>query len=129
MTEPRWLTREIVAVIHREQLVQFGGADGVRDEGLLESVLAKPINKFHYEPEAGLFAFAAAYCHGIVSNHPFVDGNKRTGLLATVAFLQINGYRLNPAQADEVAVILSLASGELAEEELARWIAANSSPV
>lgn len=128
MSEPRWLTRELVEALHDEQLAQFGGGEGVRDEGLLESALARPLNRFHYEPDSSVFDLAAAYCAGIVCNHPFVDGNKRTGLLAAVVFLHRNGYRLNPDQRDEVAVILALASGELEDAELATWLEANSSP-
>ncbi|PIW29329.1 MAG: type II toxin-antitoxin system death-on-curing family toxin [Rhodospirillales bacterium CG15_BIG_FIL_POST_REV_8_21_14_020_66_15] len=128
MSEPRWPTRDLVVALHDEQLALFGGGDGVRDEGLLESALARPLNRFHYEPDAPLFDLAAAYCAGIVCNHPFIDGNKRTGLLAAVVFLHRNGYRLNPDQRNEVAVILALASGQMEDAELAAWLKANSTP-
>lgn len=127
-TEPRWLTVEMVIAIHDEQLALFGGGEGLRDRGLLESALAKPLNRFAYEKDSDISRLAAAYCYGIVRNHPFVDGNKRTGLLAANAFLALNGSRFNPDQADEVAVILRLADGSLEEDALARWIGDNSQP-
>ncbi len=126
--EPRWLTIEIVIAIHDEQLALFGGGEGLRDRGLLESALAKPLNRFAYENDSDVSRLAAAYCYGIVRNHPFVDGNKRTGLLAANAFLALNGTRFNPDQADEVAVILRLAEGALEEDDLARWVGENSQP-
>jgi death-on-curing protein len=81
-----WLTKDMVDVFHRESLARFGGADGIRDQGLLESALARPENVHAYEPDADVFRLAAVYCHGIVKNHPFIDGNKRTGTLAAIAF-------------------------------------------
>lgn len=124
--EPKWLTLDMVLTIHDEQLARFGGGEGVRDLGLLESALARPANRFHYETETNIFELAAALGAGIVGNHPFVDGNKRTGLLSIQAFLFLNGWRLRPAQADEVRMILALAAGEVAEPGLGRWIAANA---
>jgi death-on-curing protein len=124
--EPKWLTLDIVLAIHDEQLAQFGGAEGLRDAGLLDSGLTRPVNRHHYDPDASLFELAAAYASGIVRNHPFVDGNKRTGLLAAHVFLHINGWHFDADQAEEVEMILALASGELEETELARWIERNS---
>lgn len=124
--EPKWLSADIVLAIHDEQMALFGGAEGVRDLGLLDSGLARPVNRYHYDPGASLFELAAAYCAGVIKNHPFVDGNKRTGLLALHAFLHLNGWRFDPDQAEEVQIILALASGELEEDELARWIERNS---
>ena len=121
----------MVLAIHDEQLAVFGGAKGLRDPGLLESALAKARNRYAYEGDAGegdagIFRLAAAYCAGIVRNHPFVDGNKRTGLLSLQAFLALNGYRFRPAQEDEVQIILGLAAGGVAETGFARWIAPNA---
>ncbi len=132
--EPKWLTTRMVLAIHDEQLAVFGGAQGLRDAGLLDRALAKARNRYEYEGDAGerdagIFRLAAAYCTGIVRNHPFVDGNKRTGLLSLQAFLALNGYRFRPAQEDEVEIIPGLAAGEVAETGLARWIAANAEPV
>jgi death-on-curing protein len=126
--EPKWLTRDMVLAIHDEQLAQFGGGEGMRDLGLLESALARPANRYQYEAEANIFELAAALGAGIVGNHPFVDGNKRTGVLSIQAFLVLNGWRFIPAQDDEVRTILALASGEVDESDLARWIEANAEP-
>jgi death-on-curing protein len=124
--EPKWLTLPMVLAIHDESLAAFGGAAGVRDPALLESALARPRNRWHYEPDASLAHLAAAYAYGIVRNHPFVDGNKRAGLLAVQAFLYLNDMRFDPEQVEEVRIFLALAAGELSEEGLARWVAANA---
>ncbi len=126
MAEPKWLPRDLILAIHDEQLAMFGGGTGIRDMGLLESALARPVNKFHYEPGTSLFDLAAPLGAGIIGNHPFVDGNKRTGLMAIRAFLRLNGWNFEPEQTDEVAMILGLAAGEVDEPELARWIEANT---
>ena len=123
--EPKWLTLDMVLAIHDEQLEIFGGAPGIRDRGLLESALARPMNRWSYDPGANVFELAAAYAFGIVRNHPFVDGNKRAGLLALQAFLFLNDWRFDPDQADEVKTILALAAGDVEEADLARWIEAN----
>jgi death-on-curing protein len=122
---PRWLTVQMVAAMHAEALADFGGAPGIRDAGLLERALARPRNLHNYADKPTDFALAAAYCAGIVKNHPFLDGNKRTGLLAAAAFLALNGHDFQPDEADTVTVILALAAGERDEGMLARWFAAN----
>jgi len=127
--EPKWLTLEMVLAIHDEQMALFGGGEGIRDLGLLESALTRPVNRHHYDPEANLSELAAAYCFGIVRNHPFVDGNKRTGLLSVPAFLGLIGFRFQPDQADEVQTMLKLAAGEMEEEALAHWIGGNSTHI
>jgi death-on-curing protein len=120
----------MVLALHDESAAQFGGASGVRDEGLLDSALARPRNLYAYEPDtATLPKLAAAYGSGIIRNHPFVDGNKRTGLLAMAVFLRLNGHELAPDEAQEVATIVELASGELSDESLVRWVEANTRPV
>jgi death on curing protein len=125
-----WLTKDMVDAFHRESLVRFGGGDGLRDAGLLESALARPENIVAYEPDADAFRLAAAYCAGIVKNHPFIDGNKRTGTLAAVAFLAINGIALEFEEADIAAMIIGLAAGENTEDQIADWLrnAALSNP-
>ena len=128
MAEPIWLSKELVLAIHAEQLAMFGGGVGLHDEGLLESALARPMNLLRYNADATLFDLAAEYCDGIVRNHPFVDGNKRTGDLTIQAFLYQNGWRFDPNQVDEVQMILALAAGDRDEADLARWIKANSVP-
>jgi death-on-curing protein len=122
MKEPEWLDLAIVLDFHSEQLSLFGGADGVRDLGLLESALARPINKFAYG-ETDLAALAAAYGFGIARNHAFVDGNKRTALASMIVSLGLNGMDLDAPQDIATAVVLSLAAGEITEESLAGWIA------
>jgi death-on-curing protein len=124
MTEPLWLTPDVVADIHSEQLALFGGPDGIRDLGLLESALARPVNRFAYG-ERDLAVLAAAYAFGIARNHPFVDGNKRVSLLTLIIFLRLNGVAFAPSEADAAAIILALAAGEVDEEGLTRWIRDN----
>jgi death on curing protein len=128
MSEPEWLDLDIVLDFHAEQLSLFGGADGIRDLGLLESALARPANKFAYG-ETNFTALAAAYGFGISQNHPFIDGNKRTALASVIVFLGLNGLWLNAPQEEMTAVILSLAAGEITEDVLARWIAKHTRPV
>jgi len=117
-----WLTYEMVEAFHQESLVRFGGANGMRDEGLLESALARPKNILAYEPGADVFRLAAAYCAGIVKNHPFVDGNKRTGILSAVAFLALIDATIALEESSIVMMVTGLAAGELAEEHLAQWL-------
>lgn len=126
MSDIRWLTRRMVEAFHRESLARFGGAEGVRDEGLLESALARPQNRMAYEDDPAIFALAADYCIGIVRNHPFVDGNKRAGLLSARVFLALNGWRFEPDEAMTVEMIRGLAAGEVDDEALIRWLTDNS---
>jgi death-on-curing protein len=125
MKEPVWLDVALVTTIQAEQLAIFGGAAGVRDASLLESALHRPRNKFAYG-ETNLAALAAAYGFGIARNHAFVDGNKRTALLAIYTFLGLNDVELDADQAEAVALIEALAAGQLSEAELTAWIATHS---
>ena len=124
MSEPFWLTRQIIVAIHDEQLTIHGGASGLRDEGLLESAFDRPKNRRAYE-QADLPELAAAYAFGIARNHPFIDGNKRTSLLALYTFLGVNGIDFIVPEAEAATIILGLASGEVNEEGLTRWIRDN----
>jgi death on curing protein len=124
MSEPEWLDLNIVLDIHAEQLALFGGADGMRDEGLLESAMARPINKFAYG-ETNPASLAAAYGFGIARNHPFIDGNKRTAFASLIVFLGLAGFELDAAPEEATAVMLSLAAGAVDEDMLAGWIADN----
>jgi death-on-curing protein len=124
MSEPFWLTRQIIIAIHDEQLAIHGGASGLRDEGMLESALDRPKNKWSYE-NAELAELATAYAFAIARNHPLVDGNKRTSLLALYTFLGVNGVEFDVPEAEAAAIILSLAAGEVNEEGLIRWIRDN----
>lgn len=116
-----WLTRNMVEAFHGESLARFGGADGIRDEGLLLSALARPENINAYIPEADAFQLAAAYCTGVVKNHPFIDGNKRTGALSAVVFLALNNIEVSFDEAMIVTMIYGLAAGEVSEDHLANW--------
>ena len=124
MNEPRWLDTSIVLDVHAEQLALFGGADGVRDLGLLESALGRPLNKFAYG-EVNLAALAAAYAFGIARNHPFVDGNKRAAFASIIVFLGLNGIDFDVPPEAATAVILGMAASEINEDGLAQWIADN----
>ncbi len=126
--EPRFLTEPEVLVIHRMQLRVHGGADGLRDAAMLDSALNRPVNQWHYV-QASITELAAAYAFGIARNHPFVDGNKRTALVAAYTFLGLNGYELVATEAEAVVAILALAAGELTEEQLALWFADHSGPL
>ncbi len=127
MKEPKWLRKDMVLALHIMSIAEFGGTAGVRDEGLLESALDRPRNLFAYGDDPSIFEMAAAYCAGIVKNHPFLDGNKRTGDLAIRAFLLRNDYLFEPEEAEEVVIIMALAAGDLDEDSLAAWIAENAS--
>lgn len=120
--EPAWLNRTVVDAIHLEQLREHGGLAGIRDEHALESALARPRQTWNYATRPDLSALAASYAFGLVRNHPYRDGNKRVGFLAMVTFLGINGRDFTATEADVVTEIVALASGQVSEEALARWI-------
>ena len=119
--EPAWVTYDQVIAVHSRQLRRFGGAPGLRDDGLLRSALERPINKWHYE-QAGLAELAASYAFGLAKNHAFVDGNKRIAFMTMVACLRKNGVRFSPDQAQATTMMIALAAGEVSEESLARWL-------
>lgn len=120
----RWVNRRALELLHDESLAEHGGASGLREEGLLESALARPIHLALYgEPDVA--ALAAAYGAGLARNHPFVDGNKRVAFLATGLFLALNGQRLRAAQADATLTMLGVAMGAVSEEEFGSWIRAH----
>jgi death-on-curing protein len=127
VTKPKWITTAIAMAIHDEAIYEFGGTAGLRDPGLLESALDRPRNLLAHKPGSSIFALAATLCVGIAKNHAFNDGNKRTALLVTRAFLYLNGRELEPSQADEVTTLVAVAEGSLGERELAEWLKANSS--
>ena len=118
-----WLLEETLTAIHHRQIAEHGGSEGLRDEGLLLSALARPQNLLASgEPAPDLASLAAGYAYGIARNHPFVDGNKRTALVAARTFLILNGVDLEATQDDKVLTFLNLAEGTISEEELADWI-------
>ena len=129
MKTPKWLSPALVTAIHDEAIYEFGGLAGVRDQGLLESALDRARNLLAYEPRSSLFDLASALCVGLAKNRPFLDGNKRTALLATRAFLFLNGHELEPAESDEVATMVAIAEGKLDEVAVAAWLKSNSTRV
>ncbi len=123
MNEFKWLLEETVYAIHKRQIAEHGGGDGLRDEGLLLSALARPQNLLAYSEETpDVSSLAASYGFGIAKNHPFIDGNKRTALVVARTFLLLNGFSLNATQEEKYLTFLKLAEGNLSEEELAAWI-------
>ena len=118
--EPEWLSLDIALAVHDRQLAEHGGPTGVRDQGMLESALARPLNQWTYG-EDDLCALAAAYAYGIARNHPFADGNKRTAWVFARLFLRLNGQALSFAPREAIDIVLALAAGELSEDELADW--------
>ena len=125
--EPRWLSRIVVDAIHNDQLREHGGLPGIRDENLPESALARAKQKWHYAERTDLAMLAAAYAFGLVTNHPYRDGNKRIGFLAMVTFLGVNGHDFEAEEPEIVAEFLALADGRISEEALADWIRQRSS--
>lgn len=123
-TEPKWLGVASVLVMHEEQIVEHGGAAGVRDLGLLQSALARPHNAWSYGQE-DLIALGALYAADVMRSHPFIDGNKRTGFLAAYSFLYVNGVEIVADEAEVVVQCLSLAAGEIDETEFAAWLREN----
>ena len=127
---PEWLAKETILALHAESLAEHGGGDGLRDDGLLESVLARPLQLFSYgDPPPDLAALAAAYGMGLAKNHAFVDGNKRIALIALLTFLIVNGQRLTASQPDAYQTMIGVASGTIDDESLAQWIHTNSEPL
>lgn len=122
MSEPIWVRQDVVLAMHEEALKLHGGPEGVRDIGLLESALARPKNLLAYSEEPpSLAKLAAAYAKGIIANHPFVDGNKRTAFTVSVTFLRLNGLTLTASKEERVLTFWALADGSLSEEQLADW--------
>ena len=120
--EPIWVQQRVVIAAHEESLAEHGGPSGIRDVGMLESALGRPENLFAYsEVEPSLQRLAAAYAFGIAANHPFVDGNKRATLVASVTFLRLNGLRLVAEKSETYLAFYELAAGTFSEEELAGW--------
>lgn len=122
-----WLSRQLILAIHDEQLAEHGGALGVRDDGLLDSALARPLNRAGYgEPDVA--ELAALYAIAIARNHPFVDGNKRTAFAALFMFLALNGMVFEPTEVDATMVVLRLAAGDMTDDEFTDWVRTNALP-
>ena len=128
MVQPTWIRKDVVLAIHRRQLAEHGGTEGLRDEGPLDSALAKPMNLLAYSEERpDLSDLAAAYAYGIVKNHPFVDGNKRVGYVVCRTFLILNGADIGATQKEKYSTFLKLAEGTIDQHELAGWLREHSS--
>ena len=125
MKEPRWVPSLAVEVVHLDQIREHGGFPGLRDRGALESALARPRNRWTYDSTADLAALASAYGYALARSHPFSDGNKRVAFLVVVVFLELNGHTLNVSEDVVVGTILSLAAGDLGEDEFAHWLRAH----
>ena len=125
MNEPVWVLRETALLLHEQSLAEHGGSSGIRDEGMLDSALGRPQNLFCFG-QPNLFDLAASYVFGLVKNHPFLDGNKRTGFVAGVLFLELNGLKLTATETDAAIRTLALAAGEMTESAYAAWLEANS---
>jgi death on curing protein len=122
MREPRWVPRLVVDAAHLDQLREHGGLPGVRDENGLEAALARPQQKWHYEPDSDLATLAAAYAFGLAKAHAFNDGNKRAAFLTAVIFLGLNGKDLDATESEVVQAMTALAAGSLSEPDMAAWI-------
>lgn len=122
MKEPRWVPRLVVEAVHLDQIREHGGLPGLRDEGLLESALARPRHQWAYRKGADLASVAAAHGYGLVRNHPFRDGNKRAGFVTLVVFLGLNGWDFEAPETEVVEVMLGVAAGAVTEAKLARWV-------
>lgn len=121
MNSPVWIEESVVIVIHRRQLAEHGGSDGIRDNGLLESALFRAKNKFSYDNPT-IFDLAAAYGYGVAKNHPFIDGNKRTSYVVMRTFLKLNGYDIQASAIEKYETWMGLTNNQINETELASWI-------
>ncbi|MCL2714597.1 MAG: type II toxin-antitoxin system death-on-curing family toxin [Alphaproteobacteria bacterium] len=127
MRDPVWLIKAAVCAFHDEQVAEHGGQPGLRDDGLLDSALDRPKNRFHYG-KRDIFDLAAAYAFGLAKNHPFLDGNKRASLVACETFLKLNGEHLFASNEAVLATWVSLAGRTLSETEFAKWLGDNCAP-
>ncbi|WP_298747540.1 type II toxin-antitoxin system death-on-curing family toxin [uncultured Brevundimonas sp.] len=124
--EPIWVEKQAIIALHDRSLALHGGPSGIRDEGLLESALQRPVNRFFYEDETSIAVLAATYAVGVASNHPFVDGNKRAAYQALILFLSLNGTPLQARPVDAINTMLGVAAGRIDIDTLAAWVRANS---
>jgi death on curing protein len=129
MQEPIWIDKPEVLIAHSMQLAEHGGSDGIRDETLLDSALAKPRNVFAYADSVSLPRLAASYAFGVARNHAFVDGNKRTALVVSEGFLRVNGLKIVSPPEEKYFIFLHLADGSLTEEELTAWFTKHARPL
>ena len=128
MSEPIWIEEDLVLAIHDRQLVEHGGAEGVRDESLLQSALGRPLNHSIYA-SSDIIELAAKYTAGVVQNHPFIDGNKRTGFVVGVLFLELNGHRFTASEEAAAQAVLELAAGTIDERGFCEFLRANTEEI
>ncbi len=128
MKGPIWVDRDDCLSMHEKLLDRFGGLKGIRDEGLLDSALNKPMHLFSYG-NPSVFQMAASYAVGIVKNHPFLDGNKRTGFVAAALFIELNGFSFEATEEEAVLETLALAASHSTEADYAAWLERNSVPI
>ena len=128
MKEPVWLRKDVLLAVHERLLAEHGGSSGIRDEGLLESAIGRPQNLIAYGKPT-IFDLASAYARGVIKNHPFVDGNKRTGFMAAYLFLGRNGYEFTAEESDVVIKTLAVADGTMNEKDFATWLKENSKEI
>lgn len=126
MSEPVWVRLNVAVAIHKREIAEHGGSDGIRDQGLLESAMARPQNVYAYSEDASIFTLAASYAHGIIKNHPFIDGNKRCAFVVCLLFLKLNGFVLKASLANRYETFIALADGRLTEQNMAEWLMSNS---
>lgn len=126
--EPIWLSRQIVEMIHADLLDEHGGAPGIRDDDLIESALARPVNRYGYHTSSDLADLAAGYLYGLVRNHGYIDGNKRVGFAAAATFLLLNDQELHASEPEAYDVVVGVASGEVSETAISEWIRQNTRP-
>ncbi len=122
---PVWVSRLVLDAVHLDQLREHGGLPGVREDSTLEAALARPQQRWHYEPQSDRATLAAAYGWGLVTSHPYRDGNKRTAFLAMAIFLGLNGFEIEAAQEEVVTTMFAAAAGQLTETQLAEWVRAH----
>jgi len=127
MSEPVWLRSDVVLAIHNRQLTEHGGPPGIRDEGLLESALAAPVDRWRYE-QSGIPSLGACYAFHLAGNHPFIDGNKRTAYVCMRLFLKLNGMDITADPQQKIRIMMDLSAGKLSLDELAAWVVARSDP-
>lgn len=120
MKEPKWILESVIYSIHSEQIAEHGGGEGVRDKGLLKSALDAPRQLFHYE-KSSLPKLAATYAYRIINNHPFIDGNKRTGYIVSRLFLMLNGHDIEASEEERVTIFMGVANNIVIEDELTKW--------
>jgi death-on-curing protein len=127
--EPRWVSKRAVLALHAEQLAEHGGSEGIRDESLLDSALAKPKNVFAYAESPDLSSLAASYAYGIARNRAFVDGNKRTALVISILFLNRNGWDIEASKTEVYDTFWRVAEGSMNEQELTAWFTSHAVPI